>query len=87
MKKRFVAITAVIVLACSVLNGNGYNASVNQGVGKVNESIVYDDSSVVLDNGEATILENESNTSAAGTYVNGTMMQYFEWNLPADGSL
>ena len=40
MKKRFAVMTAAIVVACSVLTGNGYNAGISQDVNNQNNAIV-----------------------------------------------
>ena len=90
MRKRLASLTAVVVLACSVLTSASTVAT------------FYQSSEIVISTNATTSNENnaqandetvsvegiELDKSAANNVnVNGTMMQYFEWNLPDNGTL
>ena len=90
MRKRLASLTAVVVLACSVLTSASTVAT------------FYQSSEIVITTNATTSNENnaqandetvsvegiELDKSAANNVnVNGTMMQYFEWNLPDNGTL
>lgn len=96
MKKRIALITAVLVLAGSLGASGGYSAANRfDGEGlqqKSNislENIANQESLEQLENAVASLEKNDTNVSSANNAanINGTMMQYFEWDLPSDGSL
>ena len=100
MKKKFTSLVASVVLTSAlvvstasapsqIVSQNNYITSQNITSDKVTNTLINNQvTNQATNQSSATIEGNETNTSAANnTYVNGTMMQYFEWNYASDGSL
>jgi alpha-amylase len=100
MKRKFTSLVASVVLTSALVvstasapsqitSQSNYIASQNITSDKVTNTLINNQvTNQATNQATASIEGNETNTSAANnTYVNGTMMQYFEWNYASDGSL
>ena len=98
MRKRLASLTAIVVLACSIFTSNSamttfskskqITTTSNELVSDVNDVEVSNPNNAEVGNASASVEGTELDKSAANNVnVNGTMMQYFEWNLPDNGSL
>lgn len=98
MRKRLAPLTAIVVLACSIFTSNSamtyfgkskqITTTSNELVSDENDVEVSNANNAEVGNASASVEGTELDKSAANNVnVNGTMMQYFEWNLPDNGSL
>ena len=98
MRKRLASLTAIVVLVCSIFTSNSamttfskskqITTTSNELVSDENDVEVSNANNAEVGNASASVEGTELDKSAANNVnVNGTMMQYFEWNLPDNGSL
>ena len=94
MKRKITSLVASVVLASTLIVSTvatpSQISSESSQISSESSQIISQNSQIAIQSKQssATVVGNETNTSAANnTYVNGTMMQYFEWNYAADGSL
>ena len=82
MRKKLASLTAIIVFVSAVFTSNSVVGSLNQ----TSQIEVTTSGEEVSQSASVESIDLEM-SAANNVNVNGTMMQYFEWNLPSDGSL
>lgn len=87
MKRRFALVTAVMLLVSTVVTGTGQQKGVAPIDNMVLEDGTFMGGNLDYDNGQISVQGNEVDKSSANISINGTMLQYFEWDLPENCNL